>query len=103
MSNAIHFFEVVNNIDHCSLMKIWNLNKLSGVLGVFNCQGAGDWPLKQSSQEIQPVVLSGRVRPLDVEFLGEVAGENWSGECAIYAFHSGLYISCALKWLKCCS
>ena len=70
-------------------MKIWNLNKLTGVLGVFNCQGAGIWPLKYNPLDTIPEVLSGRVIPNDVEFLEEVAGDNWHGECAVYAFNSG--------------
>ncbi|XP_022889901.1 probable galactinol--sucrose galactosyltransferase 2 isoform X2 [Olea europaea var. sylvestris] len=77
-------------MDGKSLLKIWNLNKLSGVIGVFNCQGAGKWPLKEGSKNVfKSLVLSGHVSPLDVHFLGEVAGENWSGDCAVYAFHSG--------------
>lgn len=73
-----------------SLMKIWNLNKLSGIIGVFNCQGAGNWPLKDSSVDtIVPEVISGQVSPNDVEFLEEVAGDNWHGHCAVYAFNSG--------------
>lgn len=79
---------------YCSLLKIWNLNKLSGVIGIFNCQGAGSWPMKQAAEEMKnvpstPSTLSGNVRPSDVEFLGEVAGEGWNGDCAVYAFNSG--------------
>ncbi|KAB2053570.1 hypothetical protein ES319_A12G196100v1 [Gossypium barbadense] len=37
-------------MDGKSLLKIWNLNKLSGVVGVFNCQGAGSWPLKRHAK-----------------------------------------------------
>lgn len=79
----------------CSLLKIWNLNKLCGVVGVFNCQGAGSWPLKQVSEDNPSSVskyssLSGHVRPLDVEFIEEIAGENWKGEFAVYAFNAGL-------------
>lgn len=75
-------------------MKIWNLNKLTGVLGVFNCQGAGSWPMKTSPQVLhsakpEDAVITGHVRPLDVEFLDEVAGENWEGDTAVYAFNSG--------------
>ena len=33
---AICFWQLVC----CSLLKIWNMNKYTGVLGVFNCQGA---------------------------------------------------------------
>ncbi|KNA07604.1 hypothetical protein SOVF_170300 [Spinacia oleracea] len=77
-------------MDGKSLMKIWNLNKLSGIIGVFNCQGAGNWPLKDSSVDtIVPEVISGQVSPNDVEFLEEVAGDNWHGHCAVYAFNSG--------------
>lgn len=77
-----------------SLLKIWNLNKLSGVIGVFNCQGAGSWPMKQVAEKIPsapstPSSLSAHVRPTDVEFLDEVAGEHWNGDCAAYAFNSG--------------
>lgn len=76
----------------CSLLKIWNLNKVSGVLGIFNCQGAGSWPLKQVSLDITntgSTSISGFIRPLDVEFLEEIAGENWNEEFAVYAFNSG--------------
>ncbi|XP_059643705.1 probable galactinol--sucrose galactosyltransferase 2 [Cornus florida] len=81
-------------MDGKSLLKIWNLNKLSGVIGVFNCQGAGNWPLKQGAEDVSHQastgsLISGRVSPLDVEFLGEIGGDNWSGDCAIYAFNSG--------------
>ncbi|PIN22495.1 Galactinol--sucrose galactosyltransferase [Handroanthus impetiginosus] len=77
-------------MDGKSLLKIWNLNKLTGVVGVFNCQGAGIWPMKQASESTQVgECVSGRVSPLDVEFLEEIAGENWSGDCVLYAFNSG--------------
>ncbi|KAL2459498.1 putative galactinol--sucrose galactosyltransferase 2 [Forsythia ovata] len=77
-------------MDGKSLLKIWNLNKLSGVVGVFNCQGAGKWPLKDGSENMfKSLVLSCHVSPLDVDYLGEVAGDNWSRDCAVYAFHSG--------------
>ncbi|CAJ1962774.1 unnamed protein product [Sphenostylis stenocarpa] len=34
-----------------SLLKIWNLNKCGGVIGIFNCQGAGSWPGLESNAE----------------------------------------------------
>jgi len=71
------------------LLKIWNLNALTGVVGVFNCQGAGSWPLKSLEAAPLRITISGKVRPLDVEFLEEVAGENWSGSCIVYAFNAG--------------
>ncbi|CAK9143946.1 unnamed protein product [Ilex paraguariensis] len=81
-------------MDGKSLLKIWNLNKLSGVVGVFNCQGVGSWPLKQAAQSVPTSTttlpaISGCVSPLDVEFLEEIAGENWTGDCAVYTFTSG--------------
>lgn len=71
------------------------MNKLSGVVGVFNCQGAGSWLMKQVAQEVTNLTstakpLSARISPLNVEFLEEVAGGDWSGDCAVYAFNSGL-------------
>ncbi|KAI3464163.1 hypothetical protein Pfo_020826 [Paulownia fortunei] len=81
-------------MDGKSLLKIWNWNKLIGVVGVFNCQGAGSWPMKQAPESTEnstpsATSITGRVSPLDVEFLEDIAGENWSGDCAIYAFNSG--------------
>ncbi|KAJ6410296.1 hypothetical protein OIU84_007112 [Salix udensis] len=75
--------------------KIWNLNKLTGVIGVFNCQGKGRWPMEQEAEEIAlavpsgPSSLSGHVSPIDVEFLDDIAGEDWNGNCAVYGFNSG--------------
>lgn len=36
-----------------------------------------------------PSSLTGHVSPMDVEFLEDVAGEEWNGDCAVYAFNSG--------------
>lgn len=85
----------------CSVLKIWNLNKLTGIVGVFNCQGAGYWPLMKVAQNehtstCTKLTITGRVCPNDVEFLEDVAGENWDGDCAVYAFNSGL-ISTSLE------
>lgn len=69
------------------------MNKLGGVVGVFNCQGEGGWPwpLKQVKEKVaaSTVSLSSHVSPMDVEFLADVAGGNWNRDCAIYAFNSG--------------
>lgn len=78
-------------MDGKSLLKIWNLNKLTGVVGVFNCQGSGTWPMKQALDSTQnSASISGRVGPLDVEFLEEIAGETWTEDCAVYAFNTGI-------------
>lgn len=77
-------------MDGKSLLKIWNLNKLTGVVGVFNCQGAGTWPMKQAPESNQSSgPISGRVSPLDVEYLEDIAGETWTDDCAVYAFNAG--------------
>ncbi|KAH6819970.1 hypothetical protein C2S53_018129 [Perilla frutescens var. hirtella] len=80
-------------MDGKSLLKIWNLNKLTGVVGIFNCQGAGSWPMKQdeSVENSKPTVtkITGRVSPHDVEFIEEIAEENWTGDSAVFAFNSG--------------
>uniref|UniRef100_A0A7N0VEP6 galactinol--sucrose galactosyltransferase n=1 Tax=Kalanchoe fedtschenkoi TaxID=63787 RepID=A0A7N0VEP6_KALFE len=101
-------------MDGRSLLKIWNTNKLSGVIGVFNCQGAGRWPCKDQHQESPDPAsalppLSGHVCPLDVEHLEDIAGENWCGDCALYAFSSGSFsrlskhesMEVSLEILKC--
>ncbi|CAJ2644507.1 unnamed protein product [Trifolium pratense] len=77
-------------MDGKSLLKIWNLNKLAGVIGVFNCQGSGSWPMKPLEATPTHLTISGKIRPIDVEFLEEVAGENWNGDCILYAFNAGL-------------
>ncbi|XP_042519478.1 probable galactinol--sucrose galactosyltransferase 2 isoform X3 [Macadamia integrifolia] len=77
-------------MDGKSLLKIWNLNKFSGVVGIFNCQGAGSWPGFQSNvQNSTRSELSGNVSPTDIEYLEEVSGETWTGDCAIFMFNSG--------------
>lgn len=78
----------------CSLMKIWNLNKITGVLGIFNCQRGGIWPPIRGApynppSESEPFVISGTVSPRDVEFLGMVAGEDWLGDCTVYLYTTG--------------
>ncbi|KAA8519248.1 hypothetical protein F0562_013504 [Nyssa sinensis] len=51
-------------MDGKSLLKIWNLNKFTGVIGVFNCQGAGSWPCLDNTVESDgSCELSGLVSP----------------------------------------
>lgn len=76
---------------YVSLLKIWNLNKYSGVIGVFNCQGAGSWPCLDSSiLNDTNVELSGKVSPADIELFQEVCGESWTGDCAVFSFQEGM-------------
>jgi raffinose synthase len=74
-----------------SLLKIWNVNKCSGVVGVFNCQGAGWCRIEKKTRihDASPGTLTGSVRATDVDLISQVAGADWSGETIVYAFRSG--------------
>ncbi|XP_075664682.1 putative galactinol--sucrose galactosyltransferase 2 isoform X3 [Castanea sativa] len=77
-------------MDGKSLLKIWNLNKCTGVLGVFNCQGAGTWPCsKSNAQEDLSSELSVKVSPTDIEYFEEVSGNFWTGDCAVFSSSTG--------------
>ncbi|PUZ47661.1 hypothetical protein GQ55_7G184500 [Panicum hallii var. hallii] len=84
-------------MDGKSLLKIWNLNNFSGVIGVFNCQGAGQWvwPVKDIAYVPTSINITGHLSPSDVESLEDIAGDNWSGETAVYSFNS-----CSLSRLQ---
>uniref|UniRef100_A0A0A9BIS3 Galactinol--sucrose galactosyltransferase n=1 Tax=Arundo donax TaxID=35708 RepID=A0A0A9BIS3_ARUDO len=84
-------------MDGKSLLKIWNLNNFSGVIGVFNCQGAGNWvwPVKETAHVPTTINITGHLSPSDVESLEEIAGDDWNGETAAYAFNS-----CSLSRLQ---
>lgn len=77
--------------DGKSLLKIWNLNKYTGMVGAFNCQGAG-WCKVEKKNRIHdksPTALTGSVRSIDVDLLPQIAGDDWSGDCVFYAHRSG--------------
>ncbi|KAM0847426.1 hypothetical protein ACQ4PT_055008 [Festuca glaucescens] len=84
-------------MDDKSLLKIWNVNNLSGVIGVFNCQGAGNWawPVNAIPRVPTTVNIAGHFSPSDVESLEEIAGDDWNGATALYAFNS-----CSLSRLQ---
>lgn len=78
--------------DGVSLLKIWNMNKYTGVLGVYNCQGAA-WNSTERKNTFHPTraeAITGYVRGRDVHLISNVAvGPNWNGDCVIYGHHSG--------------
>ncbi|XP_075503723.1 putative galactinol--sucrose galactosyltransferase 2 [Primulina tabacum] len=77
-------------MDGKSLLKIWNLNKRTGVVGVFNCQGAGTWPMKQAPESTPTSkVIAGCVSPLDVEFVDEIVEQSWNGNYVVFSSNSG--------------
>ncbi|KAJ8768234.1 hypothetical protein K2173_021174 [Erythroxylum novogranatense] len=78
--------------DGVSLLKIWNMNKFTGVLGVYNCQGAA-WNTSEkrmTSHETETEAITGAVRGRDVHLISEAATDrNWSGNCAVYGHRTG--------------
>lgn len=77
-----------------SLLKIWNLNNCTGVIGVFNCQEAGIWPCLKNpvKANVNAAKISGQVSPADIEYFEEVSGTHWTGDCAVFSFSSGKVI-----------
>ncbi|KAI3442218.1 Galactinol--sucrose galactosyltransferase [Psidium guajava] len=77
-------------MDGKSLLKIWNLNNRTGVLGIFNCQGAGSWPCTDKKViEDAASEITASVSPSDVEYLEEVSGDSWTGDCVIFSSKTG--------------
>lgn len=78
--------------DGVSLLKIWNMNKYGGVLGVYNCQGAA-WSSterKNTFHQTNSDSITGYVRGRDVHLISEAAGEtDWNGDCLLYSHRSG--------------
>ncbi|XP_023927659.2 probable galactinol--sucrose galactosyltransferase 6 isoform X1 [Quercus suber] len=78
--------------DGVSLLKIWNMNKYTGVLGVYNCQGAA-WnsiERKNTFHQTKSDSLTGYIRGRDVHLIAEAATEpNWNGDCAVYCHRLG--------------
>ncbi|KAK4369945.1 hypothetical protein RND71_009420 [Anisodus tanguticus] len=77
--------------DGVSLLKIWNMNKYTGVLGVYNCQGAA-WSTierKNTFHKTNSEAITGYIRGRDVHFISEAAVDpNWSGDCVLYSHGS---------------
>lgn len=77
--------------DGKSLLKIWNINDFTGVLGAFNCQGAG-WSSVEKRiliHDREPGNLTGIIRADDVNYLPRTADDSWSGDTIIYSHLRG--------------
>ncbi|KAI5064846.1 hypothetical protein GOP47_0019541, partial [Adiantum capillus-veneris] len=84
--------------DGKSLLKIWNLNTHTGVLGTFNCQGAG-WCKQEKVYVVHtanPATITGSVCSQDVEWLHKIPPEGWDGGCALFSHREGT-IHCLSK------
>ncbi|KAK6156503.1 hypothetical protein DH2020_010751 [Rehmannia glutinosa] len=79
--------------DGVSLLKIWNMNKYTGVLGVYNCQGAA-WnsvERKNTFHKTNSEAITGYIRGRDVHLISDVAFDsNWDGNVALYSYTSGV-------------
>lgn len=68
------------------------MNKCAGVVGVFNCQGAG-WcrvAKKTRIHDEAPGTLTGSVRAEDVEGIAQATGtDDWAGDAVVYAHRAG--------------
>nr|DAD24350.1 TPA_asm: hypothetical protein HUJ06_025814 [Nelumbo nucifera] len=73
--------------DGKSLMKIWNLNDFSGVMGVFNCQGAAWCTVRKKNMihDEKTSSITGIIRSKDVDHIHKIAEEGWSGDAVIYS------------------
>ena len=63
--------------DGVSALKVWNANRVGGVVGAFNVQGvAWSWRTRENMRvgETLPPAVTASVRPRDVETLRKVAG-----------------------------
>ncbi|CAK7345388.1 unnamed protein product [Dovyalis caffra] len=82
--------------DGVSLLKIWNMNKFTGVLGVYNCQGAA-WnstERKNTFHQTKTEALTGVIRGRDVHLIADAATDpNWDGNCAVYCHRTGELIT----------
>ncbi|XP_062233491.1 probable galactinol--sucrose galactosyltransferase 6 isoform X2 [Phragmites australis] len=78
--------------DGVSLLKIWNMNKFTGVLGVYNCQGAAWSSVEKKNifHQTGTEALTCGVKGSDVHLISEAATDpEWNGDCAVYLHASG--------------
>ncbi|XP_038688477.1 probable galactinol--sucrose galactosyltransferase 1 [Tripterygium wilfordii] len=77
--------------DGKTLLKIWNLNDYTGVVGAFNCQGAGWCKVgkKNLIHDESPGTVTGFIRAKDVDYLSKVASDGWNGDAVVYSHLAG--------------
>ncbi|XP_039003500.1 probable galactinol--sucrose galactosyltransferase 6 [Hibiscus syriacus] len=82
--------------DGVSLLKIWNMNKYAGVLGVYNCQGAA-WnraARKNIFHQTNTDSISGNVKGCDVHLISEaLLDPEWPSDCVVYSHRTGELIT----------
>ncbi|KAJ3677562.1 hypothetical protein LUZ60_003286 [Juncus effusus] len=77
--------------DGKSVLKIWNLNECNGVIGAFNCQGAGWCKIgkKNLIHDEQPGIVTGVIRANDVDYISRVSDPDWDGDVIIFSHLKG--------------
>ncbi|KAK8454939.1 hypothetical protein SEVIR_4G054800v4 [Setaria viridis] len=78
--------------DGISLLKIWNMNKFTGVLGVYNCQGAAWSSVEKKNifHQTGTEALTCSVKGSDVHHISEASTDpEWNGDCAVYRHANG--------------
>ncbi|XVF34600.1 hypothetical protein REPUB_Repub18cG0072600 [Reevesia pubescens] len=82
--------------DGISLLKIWNMNKYTGVLGVYNCQGAA-WnsaARKNTFHQTNSESITGHIKGPDVHLIAEASVDpDWIGVSAVYCHRTGELIT----------
>ncbi|CAI7879641.1 unnamed protein product, partial [Closterium sp. NIES-54] len=76
--------------DHTSMLKIWTMNACSGMVGAFNCQGAG-WcrdGRKYTMHNPDPDAVTGTVAAADVDLLADVAAGDWTGDVVVFSHNA---------------
>jgi raffinose synthase len=83
--------------DGVILLKIWNMNRFTGVLGVYNCQGTA-WSSAEKKNVFHNAGGAGAgalicgVKGRDMHLIAEAAtdgGVGWSGDCTVYLHAAG--------------
>lgn len=68
------------------------MNKYTGVIGVYNCQGAA-WNAvekKNTFHQTKSEAITGHIKGRDVHLISDAAlDSNWNGSCAVYSHRSG--------------
>ncbi|KAK4372597.1 hypothetical protein RND71_007981 [Anisodus tanguticus] len=85
-----HAVEEAKKQHNVNLLKLWNVNKCTGVVGVFNYQGAGWCKVikKTRIHDASPGTLKTSVQATDIDAIAQLAGPGWNGDSVIYCFRS---------------
>ena len=64
------------------------MNKCTGVVGVFNCQGAGWCKVTKKTRihNADPGTLTGTISAQDVDSIAQLAGPDWDGQAIVYSY-----------------